>query len=208
MLDGYDRTVDDLPEPPDDEASRELVARIQAGDRAAGDELYRRYRDELLFAIRARLGGRLRGVLQSEDVLQSVALEALRGLPRFEHRGPGSLRGWLQRILVNKVSDLADRWNAQKRDGGRERGESALAEVPERAGPEPAYHDERYLRLERALALLPADQREVLILRRVEGLTSREAAERLACSDAAGRQLYSRGLARLALHMGAERQAP
>jgi hypothetical protein len=80
----------ELPTP---EATRDVVARIKGGDRAAWDALYRRYRDELLFAARARLGAKLRAYLESEDILQSVALEAFEELPRFEPRGAGSLRG-------------------------------------------------------------------------------------------------------------------
>jgi DNA-directed RNA polymerase specialized sigma24 family protein len=68
--------VQHWPDAPDDSVGRALVERLRAGDRAAGDELFRRYHDEMLFAIRARLGTRLRGAMESEDVLQSVALEA------------------------------------------------------------------------------------------------------------------------------------
>lgn len=187
---------------------RALVERLRAGDRAAGDELFRRYRDEMLFAIRARLGTRLRGAMESEDVLQSVALEAFRDLAAFEDRGAGSFSAWLRRIVVTKIHDLSDRWTARKRDTGPLRGESALIEVAERAEPASAgYSDPRYEALERALALLPDDLREVLVLRRVEGLASREVAQRLGRTDAAVRQMHSRALARLAVHFGHERGA-
>ncbi len=201
----YDPAVDPLPAPPDDAQSRDLVERARAGDSAAGEEFYRRYHDEILFAVRARLGARLRGVLQSEDVLQSVALEALQALPRFEHGGPGSVRRWLQRIVLNKVRDLADHWSAQKRDLAALRGESALVLAENVAQAEPGYHDERFFKLERALAALPEDMRTILVLRRAEGLTSREAAERMGRSDDSARKLYSRALARLTTSMGHER---
>lgn len=199
--------MEPFPDAPDAAASRELVERWQGGDRAAGDLLFRRHHDELLFAIRARLGTRLRGAMQSEDVLQSVALEALRDLGAFEHRGAGSFAAWLRRIVVTKVHDLADRWSAQKRDAGAERGESALVDLTERDTERADYLDPRYEQLERAIAALPDDLREVLLLRRVDGLSSREVAERLGRSDAAVRQMHSRALARLALHVGHERGA-
>jgi RNA polymerase sigma factor (sigma-70 family) len=106
---------------------------------------------------------------------------------------------------VTKIHDLSDRWSARKRDAGPMRGESALLEVAERAeAARTGYSDPRYEELERALALLPDDLREVLVLRRVEGLASREVAQRLRRTDAAVRQMHSRALARLALHFGHE----
>jgi len=195
--------VDTIPNAPDEAVTQELLARVRAGDAAAGDELYRRHHDAMLFTVRARLGSKLRGVLQSEDVLQSAALEAIRGLDQFEHRGPGSLTRWLHRIVLNKIRDTADYYSAAKRDAGPMRGDSVLAGVvAEDAQPAARYHDERYEKLERALAALPDEMREMLVLRRMEGLSSREAAERTGRSDAAARQLYSRALARVALQMG------
>ncbi len=138
----------------------------------------------------------MRSVLQSEDVLQSVALEALRDLPRFEDRGPGSLRAFLQRLVIRKIQDRARREGAQKRAGGVPLDEALAKEL---AVTEPKYLDPRYERLERALAQLSAEQREIVLLRRVEGLSSKEAAERLGKSDAAARQLFSRAMARLAV---------
>jgi RNA polymerase sigma-70 factor, ECF subfamily len=196
-----------FPDAPEDSVGHALVERLRGGDRAAADELFRRYHDEMLFAIRARLGTRLRTTMQSEDVLQSVALEAFRDLPTFEPRGAGSFSAWLRRIVVTKIHDLADRWSAQKRDAGAPRGESALVDVAARDDGAASYVDPRYEQLERALALLPDDLRAVVILRRVEGLPSREVAERLGTTDEAVRQMHTRALARLALHVGHERGA-
>lgn len=193
--------MEPLPEAPGDDVTRELLARLRAGDAGAGDDLYQRHHDAMLLAVRARLGARLRGFLESEDVLQSAALEAFQSLPGFESRGAGSLGRWLHQIVVNKIRDQADRFQAVKRDAGVARGDSALGSVAAH-DPEPArYHDERYEKLERAIALLPDDMRDMIVLRRFEGLSSREAAARVGCSDAAARQVYSRALARLALHM-------
>jgi RNA polymerase sigma-70 factor (ECF subfamily) len=193
--------VDAFPATLDEGATRELVRRIQDGHEDAWEELYRAYRDELLFYVRARLGSRLRSVLESEDVLQSVALEAFRALPRFEHRGEGSLRRFLRALVLNKLRDRADTFNAAKRSGG-----VALdGEAAERlAAPdvEPVYADPVYDRLERALAELPDEMREVVLLRRVEERPSAEVAERMNKSDEAVRKLYSRALARLALRLG------
>ena len=86
--------------------SLELVRRIQAGDREAWDGLYLRYHDALLFAIRCRLGSRLRARLQSEDVLHSVIKDAMKDLARFEPRGAGALGHYLHVCVLNKITKV------------------------------------------------------------------------------------------------------
>lgn len=179
------------------ELSIELVQRIQAGDRGAWDRLYRRYHDELLFAIRSRLGRGLRGRLESEDILQSVVKDALRDLERFEPRGPGALQHYLHVCVLNKIRSKAQHFGAEKRAAGREvDGEDleALAQGPD----EPQYLDgARYERLEKAMAHLPEPMREAVLLRTVEGLDNEGAARVLERTPAATSKLYNRALARL-----------
>lgn len=188
---------------PSSELSIELVQRIQAGDRGAWDRLYRRYHDELLFAIRSRLGRGLRGRLESEDILQSVVKDALRDLQRFEPRGPGALQHYLHVCVLNKIRSKAQHFGAQKRDAGREVDGEDLEAVP---GPdEPRYLDgARYERLERAMAQLPEPMREAVLLRTVEGLDNEAAARVLERTPAATSKLYNRALARLGAHIEEE----
>jgi len=174
----------------------EIVARIQEGDRKAWEALYERVHDELLFAG-------LRGKLESADILQSVVLECMGALPRFQDRGERSLRHFLHVLVTNKIRDRAATFAARKRRGTVALTDDLAAEQV--SGPEsrPSYRaPERYVRLERALERLPEDMREVILLRRVEGLTSKEAAEHMRRSDAAVRQLYSRAIARLTMLVG------
>ena len=63
----------------------------------------------------------------------------------------------------------------------------------------PSYSDPRYERLERALQTLPPDMREIIRLRRFDGLSSQEVASRTGHSDDAVRKLFSRAMARLTL---------
>lgn len=194
--------VHPLPEPPAESATLELVRRMQAGEAQAWSDLYRVYRDELLFFVRARMGPGLRAALQSEDVLQSVALEAFRELPRFEPRGEGSLRRFLHVLVLHKLRDLADREGAQKRAGGTGLTDELAAGLVAPGDAALAYADPAYERLERAIARLPDEMREVLVLRRIEGRSSQEVAELLGKSDDAVRKLHSRALARLSIEMG------
>ena len=68
-------------------------------------------------------------------------------------------------------------------------------------GDEPAFFDPAFERLERCLARLPDDMQAVVVLRKLEGFSSKETAERLGKSDDATRKLYSRALARLSACM-------
>lgn len=187
----------------EDESLLPLLERIRDGDSAAWNEFFERYHDELLFSIRARLGTRLRSMLESEDVFQSVAIEALSALPRFEPRHPGSLKGFLNRIVLNKIRDRAGAFSAKKRAGGVPLTDSLLERTPD-SEPVGYREPERYLQLERCLARLPDEMRQIVVLRRLEGLSSQEAAERMDRSDAAARKLYSRALARLSALMRGE----
>jgi RNA polymerase sigma-70 factor, ECF subfamily len=172
----------------------ELVRRIQRGEREAWNELFARYHDQLLLGVRLRLGAGLRRHLESEDIFQSVALEAFRELERFEYRGQGSLERYLHTLVLNKLRDRADTFAAAKRAGAVRLDESLAADLPAR---EPSYHAAGFERLERALQALPADARELIVLRKLEGLSSQEVAAHLGTSDAAVRKAYSRALAQL-----------
>lgn len=182
-----------------DEPTLELVARARAGEREAWNDLYRRVHDPLLLAVRARLGARLRGALESEDVLQSVVKDALADIDRFEPRGPGSLQRWLATCVLNKIRTHA------RRQVVRERVELAGPEALERAAPEerPRYlASERFERLEIALDALSEEMREVVLLRAIEGRSNAEAAELCGKHPDAVSKAYNRALARLALAVG------
>ncbi len=199
--------MDTLPHSLEEGRTLALLERIQVGDGEAWNELYRTYHDELLFIVRMNLGHRLRSVLESEDVLQSVALEAFKALPGFEHRGKGSLRHFLHRLVLNKIRDRADTFKAGKRSGAVPLTDTLLGAL-NGGSEEPVYHDgQRFERLERCLHRMDEEMRQVLLLRKVEDLPSREVARIMDRTDAAVRKLYSRALARLTVMMS-EEEAP
>ena len=117
-------------------------------------------------------------------------------LPRFENRRAGGLRAFLHRLVRSKLADRARQLASAKR-----RGEQLLpsTEIDEFASPQPRYVDPRYEQLERGLRQLPPEMREAIQLRRFDGLSSKEIAQRTGRSDAAVRKAYSRAIARLAL---------
>lgn len=177
--------------------SIELVRRIQAGDTVAWEQLYRRYRDPMLLSIRCRLGPHLRTRLQSEDVLQSVWADVVRSDLASYTPGHGSFERFLHACVLNKIRNKADWFGAHKRANDTPLTDSVADQVGASA-TDLRYHDsDRYERLERAMAQLPDDLREALLLRRIEGLDNIETARMLGKTPAAASKLYNRALARL-----------
>jgi RNA polymerase sigma-70 factor (ECF subfamily) len=187
---------------PSMDASLDLVKRIQDGDSRAWDELYLRYRDQLILSIRCRLGPGLRSHLESEDILQSVFRDALSDLHRFEPRRPRALNHYLHTCVLNKIRTKADYFGAAKRSGETALTDGLSQQLPDPAEGTPQYHDsQRYEALEGALARLSEEMREVVLLRRVEGLSNQETADVLGKTPAAASKLYNRAVARLAMLM-------
>lgn len=196
-----------FPEVPDDDETQIVIARAQAGDDGAVEALFERLHDYILLSVRVRLGPRLRSVLESRDIFQGVALEAFRDLKNFTPRGPGSYRCYLNQVILNNIRDRMRHFDALKRQGGELMSQSRLQDLPASSGEE-TYFDAsgRFERLEREISSLPEEMRQVLLMRSVDGLASKEVAEMLGKSDAAVRKLYSRALAQLATRMESEAQ--
>lgn len=189
--------------PVDDDGA--LVAGIRAGDEHAFAELVRRYQPRMLRLAEATVGSHA----VAQEVTQDTWIAVLRGVDRFE--GRSSLKTWLFRILVNRARTAASREQRAGRpeDFGDERFDAAGAwTVP----PEPwADRAEDQLmaaqlaqRVQMLLPELPAAQRQVLVLRDVEGLSPEDVSGLLGVSDGNQRVLLHRGRARLRQLLAAE----
>ncbi|MGO9959803.1 MAG: RNA polymerase sigma factor [Solirubrobacteraceae bacterium] len=176
----------------DPPASRELsedalVERAAGGDTAAFEELVMRHADRLFASLR-RFG---LDDAEAQEVAQETFLRAWRSLPRFERRS--AFFTWLYRIGFNEAQRrLARRPAAGSLVSPDER---PLEEfVDERPGPaEQAESRELRLALDRALAQLPADLRVPVVLRDIEGLSTREAASLVGLGEPAFKSRLHRG---------------
>jgi RNA polymerase sigma-70 factor (ECF subfamily) len=106
--------------------SFELVNRAQGGDLEAYNRLFERYYERVLHIVRMRIGRRVRGYLEAEDILQETFIAAVNSFERFEMRNESSLINWLAKLAEHKIKEAVDYHHAQKRDKRRER---ALAHV-------------------------------------------------------------------------------
>jgi RNA polymerase sigma-70 factor (ECF subfamily) len=154
---------------PDRTTDEALLARCAAGDRAAFDQLVDRHGDALFRFTSSHCGSSR----DAEDALQDGLLAAWRGASTF--RAESSARTWLYQVVLH----------ACRRRSRRRAGEPALhatvdeAEAlpsPEVAADDRAASHQVGAALERALARLPEESREVLLLRDVEGMPGAEAA--------------------------------
>ena len=183
------------------EADGELLIRLRSGDERAFVSLVRRYQEQMLRLAAGFVPSRA----VAEEVVQDTWLAVLRGLDAFE--GRSSLRTWLFRILVNQARTTGTK-------------EHRSVPVPD---PEPAVDPARFEasggwadppehwieaaegrleagkladRLRVLMDELPARQREVVLLRDVEELTSDEVCSVLSISDGNQRVLLHRGRSR------------
>ncbi|HEY3493142.1 MAG TPA: sigma-70 family RNA polymerase sigma factor [Polyangiaceae bacterium] len=151
------------------EADALVVARMARGDRAALAVLYERHAGRLLALALHVLGNRA----EAEDVLHDVFVEAWRHAADYSEQR-GSVAAWLALRTRSRSIDRR-RAPARARAVPLEASEPAEAHDP---AAEPGRIFDRG-RLSSALAVMPADEQEVIVLGYFEGLSSSEIAERL-----------------------------
>lgn len=185
--------------------SQYLVAAVHRGDADALDALMRRHLPDLRVFVRAKSGPQLRAQESCSDLVQTVCREALQSVERYEWRGEGSFRRWLFTLALNKLRNRADYHAAERRDAARVIvGTDAVGETPGGFGPsQHAIAGEAAAKLEASLDRLEEDQREVILMARVIGMSHTEIAAELGLAEGAVRTRLSRAMARLATLMAA-----
>jgi RNA polymerase sigma-70 factor (ECF subfamily) len=186
----------------------QLMSSARQGDPVALDRLLGLYRNYLQLLAQAQCGDRLARRLSPSDAVQETLLRAVKNFSRFRGETEVELVTWLRRILARFLSDQSRRARARKRDVGRElscelffdRSSNQLAQLAatNQASPsELVSQREQGVLLADALAKLPPDYRDVIVLRHLERAGFAEIAERLGRSSAAVRMLWARALERL-----------
>jgi RNA polymerase sigma-70 factor (ECF subfamily) len=130
---------------------------------------------------------------EADEVAQEVFVRAWRGLPRFQERSQFST--WLYRIAFNEAQRRLSR-RAQRRAEPDPDGHDAIATLPESPDLAPeaqALQREFEQALDRALEQLPAAWRMAVVLRDLEGLSTKEAAEVAGVRQAAFKSRLHRG---------------
>lgn len=188
---------------PDVEAS---LAEARAGSPRALGELLEACRNYLLTIAGDELDPALRAKGSASDLVQQTFLEAYRDFGRFQGASEDELLAWLRRMLLNNLMNFTrDFRDTGKRALDREVSftdsdsyrplEHLAADSSTPSGK--AVRQEEEDALNRAVAKLPEEYREVLRLRFQEHLGFEEIADRLGKTANAARKLWGRAVERL-----------
>ncbi|MCC6951980.1 MAG: sigma-70 family RNA polymerase sigma factor [Phycisphaerales bacterium] len=188
-----DRTLAELAPLPDED----ILARVVDGDIAAFELLMRRHNTRLYRVARAVM----HDDLEAEDIVQEAYVRAYAHLNRFE--GRASVATWLTRIAFHEA---LRRRRRRAREATVQRSRARHREIT--AGTfevaEMAVDPQTRSSLALTLDALPVSTRAVVVLRLVQGLSTRETASCLRLSEANVKVLLHRGTRALRDTMGAE----
>src|SRR5262245_56218579 len=107
-----------------------LLARAQAGDAQALDDLLRRFLPRLKTWITGRLPGEHRDLCDTADLVQETVIRTLKVIPEFEIRHEAGLQAYLRQALWNRLRE-------EIRRSGRRKATEALAEPTPAPQPSP-----------------------------------------------------------------------
>lgn len=177
------------------------------------------HRPRLLAFIEHRMGAGLRQRLDPDDIVQEVSLAAVRpaGAEVDEARQREAF-GWLCHVAEQRIIDAHRRhFGAAKRDAAREvsidaprraadgdeaGGLASLLAVSMTTPSQAMSREAKEYRLAQAVESLPEEQRQAIRLRYVDGLSTREIADRIGKSDVAVRVMLSRTVHKLQQLLG------
>ncbi len=166
------------------------------------------FRGYLWALAHAQLDPQLQRQLDASDIVQQTILRAHAALPSLQDRSPIVLAAWLRQILATELADQIRRCHRSKRDIAREQSLSAGIDqsaaglenwlAADHTSPSmAAERNEHLLHLANALAELPEEQREVVILKHLRDRTLQQIADESGRTVPAVAGLLRRGLAKL-----------
>jgi RNA polymerase sigma-70 factor (ECF subfamily) len=188
-----------------------LLCGARDGDPQQLGRLLTLYRNYLTILAATQLDARLRRRVSPSDVVQEAMLGAYRDFPKFRGSSERELLAWLRQILINCLHHAYDAHvQAGRRDvrreislddmnGAMDRSVARLAHVIADKGPSPsapAHERERSVAIADQLAKLKPDDRDVIVLRNLQGLSFEEVADRMGRRPGAVRMLWLRAIER------------
>lgn len=194
-----------------DEKTETLLRRAATDDSSAVSQLMKHYRSRVRKLVTIRMDQRLTARIDPSDVVQETLLEAARKLPKYLRHPDVPFYPWLRALAINRLIDFhRQHLGAQRRNVRREEpwtptlsNESAmqLADRLISSASSPSRRAERNeLRQQVRLALerLPDQQREILVMKYLEELSSTEIASVLGIPDRTIRRRHRQAVEQLA----------
>ena len=184
-----------------DGSTRMLLDRAQAGENWALESLCTRYLPRLYRLATGRLPPRVRGVVDTGDLVQESLIRTINNLGKFEPRHAGAFPAYLRKVVLNRIREEVRKSTSRPRavslDG---------TEVDPLSSPlEETIGHELVERYEAALARLKEDDRAILFLKIEMDMVYAEIADVLdKPSVDAARMAVKRAVVRLAGEMDAD----
>jgi RNA polymerase sigma-70 factor (ECF subfamily) len=183
-------------------SDEEIVERVRAGDTALYEVLMRRYNQRLFRIARAIL----REDDEAEDVTQDTYVRAYAALHQFA--GKAQFSTWLAKIAVHEASSRLRRRNRFQEASESPDQEHQSMEAVKSSDPNPEQQTlrrEALCLLEAAVDALPETYRCVFVLREIENMSTKEAANCLELTEETVkiRLLRARQMLRTELYMRA-----
>ncbi len=200
----------------------QLLAQARGGEASCLGKLLQYYGNYLKLLVATHLDAKLRTRCSPSDIVQESYFEAHRDFEKFQGQTAAEFLAWLRKILVNKMArEVEKHILSAKRDVRREvrldgmqaaieRSAARLESVFIDRAPSPSSRADRHehvVALANHLAELPADYREVLILRHFEGLAFKAIGRQMGRSEGAVRMLWLRAIGQIRQQMD-QRGAP
>jgi RNA polymerase sigma-70 factor (ECF subfamily) len=195
---------------PQDPDADELLMRAGRGEGAARHQLLAMHRDRLRRMVAVRMARRLAARLDPSDVVQEALADAGQRLDEYLRDRPMAFYPWLRHFAWERLVDMHRRHiqgqgrsvtREQARDAGLpDASSAALVDRLVGSGTSPSQRlirAELRERVQAALARLGPRDREVLVLRHLEGLSTAEVAAVLDLSPGAVMTRHTRALVRL-----------
>ena len=192
--------------------TEQLLADARAGSTESLGRLLQAYGNYLRILAVSQFQRQLRTRVSPSDVVQETFCEAHRDFGQFRGLTIGEFLGWLRRILVNNLHRAVEQHlAAEKRTVRREVSVQKLAASLEQSTvrleavlPDPGRspsacleQEELQLQLANALAALPADYRDVIMLRHMEAMPFEKIGRRIDRTSGAARMLWLRAIKQL-----------
>lgn len=196
--------------PEEDPKTIELLRQAKRGDASAVQRLLKNHRDRLRQMVMLRLDRRLAARIDASDVVQEALAEAVQKLPAYLADEPIPFYPWLRKIAWERLVKARLRHvSAQKRSVCREQSldgllpDESMVKLAEQfvaTGANPSQRlvrDELRQRVRTALEQLPPRDRELLVLRFLEQLSTREATAVLGINEEAFLKRQMRAIVRM-----------
>ena len=185
-----------------------LIAAAQRGEPDAKADLFGCFRQYLRLLAYLHIKPLLKSKFDESDVVQETCMQAAAVFHQFRGDNEQQFAAWLRQIMANKGAAMARGYLAEKRDVRMEiqlrdnfdRSSIDLANILPDRNSSPsriAIRRERSVQLADAIAQIPGDKREVLVLHGLQGQSIADTAKSMGRTEASTWKLWARGLQEL-----------